>query len=100
MTGHNYGSTLVTMNLGMWSALRPDKQAMMLDGAREAQAIMRPNTESVDTLAKAKEMLEPHGMTVNLPDRAPFKKLAQEKVWPQYQKQYGELWDQITADTV
>ena len=32
-----------------------------------------------------------------MPDHAPFKKLAQEKVWPQYQKQYGELWDQIVA---
>ena len=72
----------------------------MLDGAREAQAIMRKNTESIDTLAKAKEQLEPLGMTVNMPDHAPFRKLAQEKVWPQYQKQYGELWDLITATTV
>jgi len=100
MTGHNYGSTLVGMNLGMWNALTPDQQKLMRDGAREAQAIMRKNTESIDTLAKAKELLEPLGMTVNMPDRAPFRKLAQEKVWPQYQKQYGELWDLITATTV
>jgi hypothetical protein len=39
-------------------------------------------------------------MTVNMPDHAPFRKLAQEKVWPQDQKQYGELWDLITATTV
>jgi TRAP-type transport system periplasmic protein len=100
LTGHNYGSTLVAMNLGMWKALRPDQQALMLDGAREAQAIMRKNTESIDSLAEAKKLLEPHGMTVNMPDHAPFKKLAQEKIWPQYQKQYGELWDLITAGTV
>jgi tripartite ATP-independent transporter DctP family solute receptor len=100
MTGHNYGSTLVGMNLGMWNALTPDQKKLMLDGAREAQAIMRKNTESIDTLAKAKEQLEPLGMTVNMPDHAPFRKLAQEKVWPQYQKQYGELWDLITATTV
>jgi hypothetical protein len=55
MTGHNYGSTLVAMNLGMWNALTPDQKKLMLDGAREAQAIMRKNTESIDTLAKAKE---------------------------------------------
>ena len=79
------------MNLGMWKALRPDQQELMLDGAREAQAIMRKNTESIESLAEAKKLLEPHGMTVNMPDHAPFKKLAQEKIWPQYQKQYGEL---------
>jgi tripartite ATP-independent transporter DctP family solute receptor len=100
MTGHNYGSTLVAMNLGMWNALRPEQQKLMLDGAHEAQAIMRKNTESIDSLAEAKKLLEPLGMTVNLPDHAPFKKLAQEKVWPQYQKQYGELWDLISANTV
>jgi tripartite ATP-independent transporter DctP family solute receptor len=100
MTGHNYGSTLVAMNLGMWNALRADQQKLMLDGAREAQSIMRKNTESIDTLAEAQKLLEPLGMHVNMPDHAPFKKLAQEKVWPQYQKQYGELWDLINADTV
>jgi len=100
MTGHNYGSTLVAMNLGMWNGLTPAQQGLMRDVSREAQAIMRKNTETIDTLAKAKEMLEPLGMTVNMPNHAPFKKLAQEKVWPQYQKQYGELWDLITASTV
>jgi len=100
MTGHNYGSTLVAMNLGMWNGLTPGQQAIMRDASREAQGMMRQNTESIDSLAKAKELLEPLGMTVNMPDHAPFKKLAQEKVWPQYQKQYGELWDLITASTV
>ena len=33
MTGHNYGATLVAMNLGMWNALRPDQQKLMLDTA-------------------------------------------------------------------
>src|SRR6185437_15451950 len=65
MTGHNYGSTLVAMNLGMWKALRPDQQKMMLDGAREAQAMIRDITESIDSLASAKKLLEPLGMTVN-----------------------------------
>ena len=30
----------------------------------------------------------------------PFLKLAREKVWPAYQKQYSELWDLITAAKV
>ncbi len=97
MTGHNYGSTLVAMNLGMWNALRPDQQKLMLDTAREAQGVVRKITEETDSLAKAKELLESRGMVVNLPDRAPFKKLVQEKVWPAYQKQYGELWEMIAT---
>jgi len=97
MTGHNYGSTLVAMNLGMWNALRPDQQKLTLDTAREAQGVVRKITEETDSLAKAKELLESRGMIVNLPDHAPFKKLVQEKVWPAYQKQYGELWEMIAA---
>lgn len=100
MTGHNYGSTLVVMNLAMWNGLTPDQKRLMADASREAQEIMRRQTETIDSLAKAKEILEPLGMTVNMPDHAPFKKLAQEKIWPQYQKQYGDLWNLITATTV
>ena len=100
LTGHNYGSTLVAMNLAMWNGLTPAQQKLMADTAREAQGVVRKITEETDTLAKAKELLESRGMIVNEPDRAPFKKLVQEKIWPQYQKQYGELWDLITASTV
>ena len=97
MTGHNYGSTLVAMNLGMWKALRPDQQKLMLDTAREAQGVVRKITEETDTQAKAKELLESRGMIVNVPDPEPFRKLAVQKIWPQYQKQYADLWEMITA---
>jgi len=97
MTGHNYGSTVVVMNLGMWNGLRPDQQKLLLDTGREAQGVVRKITESLDTLAAAKEQLEPHGMIVNMPDHEPFQKLAQEKVWPAYQKQYSELWELIAS---
>ncbi len=97
LTGHNYGATLVAMNLGMWNALRPEQQKLMLDTAREAQGVVRKITEDTDSLAKAKELLEPLGMTVNQPDHAPFRKIAQDKLWPAYRKQYGELWDLIAA---
>ena len=61
--------------------------------------MMRKITESVDKLAKAKELLEPRHDRQHAGPRA-FRKLAQEKVWPQYQKQYAEMWDQIVATKV
>jgi TRAP-type C4-dicarboxylate transport system substrate-binding protein len=67
---------------------------------REAQGIVRKVTESVDTLASAKEQLESRGMTVNQPDPAPFIDAAKKKLWPQYEKQYSGLWDQIVATKV
>jgi TRAP-type transport system periplasmic protein len=97
MTGHNYGSTLVAFHLGTWNALTPAQQKLLLDVGREAQDKVRGITEAIDSEKSAKEQLETRGMTVNVPDREPFKKLAREKVWPAYQKQYAELWEQIDA---
>jgi hypothetical protein len=39
-------------------------------------------------------------MTVNTADVEAFRKVAQEKVWPQYQKEYAEIWDEIVATKV
>jgi TRAP-type transport system periplasmic protein len=97
LTGHNYGSTLTVMNLGVWNGLTPAQQKLVLDVGREAQGRSREAMESVDSEASAKSQLEPLGMQVNAPNREPFHKLAIEKVWPAYQKQYSELWDQIVA---
>jgi TRAP-type C4-dicarboxylate transport system substrate-binding protein len=88
------------MNLQMWNDLRPEQQKLLLDTGREAQAIVRQVTESVDTLASAKEQLEQRGMIVNQPDMAPFIDLAKQKVWPLYEKQYGGLWEEIVAAKV
>lgn len=100
MTGHNYGATLVAMNLGIFNSLTPAQRKLVLDTGREAQGVVRKITEDVDSEAIAKKELESRGMKVNVPDRAPFMKVAQEKVWPNYQKQYGELWEQIVATKV
>ncbi len=97
LTGHNYGATLIAMNLKMFNDLRPDQQKLMLDAGREAQGVARKVTESVDTLASAKEQLEPRGMIVNEPDHAPFIDVAKQKLWPQYEKQYSGLWEQIVS---
>lgn len=100
LTGHNYGATLIAMNLQMWNDLRPEQQKMLLDTGREAQGVVRKVTEDVDTLASAKEQLEHRGMIVNEPDHAPFIDLAKKKLWPMYEKNYGALWDQIVATKV
>ena len=36
-------------------------------------------------------------MKVNAADVASFRKVAEEKIWPTYKQQYGELWDRVTA---
>jgi len=95
MTYHNYGPTVSVINLAVWNSLTPAQQTLLLDLGREAQQNIRQQTETVDNLAKAKELLEPKGMTVNAADVDAFRKLAQEKIWPDYKKQYPELWDEI-----
>ncbi len=95
MTYHNYGPTVSVINLALWNSLPTEQQTLLLDLGREAQAKIREATESVDNLQKAKELLEPKGMVVNSADVDAFRKIAQDKIWPTYQKQYSELWDEI-----
>ena len=97
MTFHNYGPTLLVMNLDVWKSLTPEQQKLFMDVGREAQKKIRELTESVDNIAKAKEILEAKGMKVNQADVASFRKVAEEKIWPQYRQQYAELWDKIVA---
>jgi TRAP-type transport system periplasmic protein len=97
LTYHNYGPTMAVMNLDVWKSLTPEQQKLFADVSREAQVKVRELTESVDSLAKAKEMLEAKGMKVNAADVASFRKIAEEKIWPQYRQQYGETWDKIAS---
>ena len=97
MTYHNYGPTCCVMNLAVWNGLTPAHQKLMLELGRAAQDRVRNLTESVNNLAAAKRLLEPKGMTVNQADIPAFKQLAQEKVWPKYQQQYSQLWEEIVA---
>ena len=73
------------------------QQKLVMDVGREAQKKVREVTETVDNFAKAKEILEARGMKVNAADVASFRKIAEEKIWPQYRQQYAELWDKIVA---
>jgi tripartite ATP-independent transporter DctP family solute receptor len=95
LTFHNYGPTVLVMNLDIWKSLTPEQQKLILEVGREAQKKIRDLTESVDNLAKAKEILEARGMKVNAADVASFRRVAEEKIWPAYKQQYGELWDRI-----
>jgi len=97
LTFHNYGPTVLVMNLEIWKSLTPEQQKLFMDVGREAQNKVRELTESVDNLAKAKEILEAKGMKVNAADVASFRKLAEEKIWPAYKQQYGELWDRVVS---
>ena len=97
MTFHNYGPTMAVMNLDVWKSLTPEQQKLFTEVSREAQKKVRDATESVDNLAKAKEILEARGMKVNAADVASFRKVAEEKIWPQYKQQYAEWWDKILA---
>jgi tripartite ATP-independent transporter DctP family solute receptor len=95
MTYHNYGPTLLVANLDVWKSLTPDQQKLVMDVGAEAQRKIREATESVDNFAKAKEILEAKGMKVNQADVAAFRRIAEEKIWPQYRQQYAEMWDKI-----
>jgi TRAP-type transport system periplasmic protein len=95
MTFHNYGPTVITMNLEMFNGLSVEHKKLVLDIGREAQNRVRQATESVDNFESAKKLLEPKGMTVVEAKVDQFRKIAQEKIWPAYKNQFGALWDEI-----
>ena len=95
LTYHNYGPTNAVMNLEIWNSLSAPQQKLVIDLAHAAQGKIRELTESVDNFAKAKQELEPLGMTVVEAKVEEFRKVAQQKIWPAYKSQYGALWDEI-----
>ena len=100
LTFHNYGPTAAVMNLDLWNGLTEAQKKLFTEASHTAQQTVRKLTESVDSLAKAKELLEPKGMIVNGADVEAFRKLAQAKVWPAYKTQFPEMWEEIVATKV
>jgi TRAP-type transport system periplasmic protein len=100
LTFHNYGPTAAVINLELWNGLSEPHRKILEDASRTAQATVRDLTESVDNLAKAKELLEPKGMAINAADVGAFRKLAEQKVWPAYKQQFPEMWDAIVSTKV
>jgi tripartite ATP-independent transporter DctP family solute receptor len=92
---HNYGPTVVVMNLDVWNGLSADQQKLLETVGLEAQARIRKETESVDSLEGAKKLLEPKGMTVNAADVEAFRQKAREEIWPKLKDQYADIWDKI-----
>ena len=85
LTYHNYGPTCVVMNLEVWSALSDAQKKLFMDVGREAQSKVRNLIESVDNFESAKKLLEPKGMTVVQGNVEAFRKIAEQKVWPDLQ---------------
>ena len=83
------------MNLDLWHGLTEAQRTLFNEASHTAQQTVRQLTESVDSLAKAKELLEPKGMIVVEADVDAFRRVAKEKIWPAYKQQYAGLWDQI-----
>jgi tripartite ATP-independent transporter DctP family solute receptor len=100
LTFHNYGPTAAVMNLDLWNGLTEAQRKLFTEASHTAQQTVRQLTESVDSLVKAKELLEPKGMIVNGADVEAFRKLAQDKVWPAYKTQFPEMWEEIVATKV
>lgn len=100
LTFHNYGPTAAVINLDIWHGLTDAQRKLFTEASHTAQQTVRQLTESVDSLAKAKELLEPKGMIVNGADVEAFRKLAQDKVWPAYKTQFPEMWEEIVATKV
>jgi tripartite ATP-independent transporter DctP family solute receptor len=100
MTYHNYGPTAAVINLDIWNGLTDPQRKLFQETSHTAQATVRQLTESVDNFDKAKELLEPKGMTVNKADVEAFRKIAQDKVWPAYKQQFPEMWEEIVATKV
>jgi TRAP-type transport system periplasmic protein len=95
MSYHVYSPSYVVFNPQLWQSLTDAQRKLLTEVAHDAQDRMRQTMSSVDSLEGAKKLLEPHGMSVNQVDGEAFRKTAKENIWPQYQKQYADMWDEI-----
>ncbi len=97
LTYHCYSPTMTVINPDIWKGLSAEQQKLLREVARLALQRMRDEVMGVDSLEGAKKLLEPVKMIVNDVDLAPFRALAEKNVWPQYKKQYPEMWDKIVS---
>jgi TRAP-type transport system periplasmic protein len=95
LTFHNYSPSLTVINPDIWKGLSSDQQRLLQEVGMMTQRRMRDDVESVDSLAGAKKLLEPMKMIVNQANLVEFRKVAEKNIWPQYKKQYPDMWDKI-----
>src|SRR5436305_12841873 len=100
MPHHGYGPPAAVSNLDGGNGMTDAQRQLLQETSRTAQAKVRELTESVDNFDKAKELLEPKGMTVNKADVEAFRRIAQDEVWPAYKQQFPEMWEEIVATKV
>ena len=95
MSYHVYSPSYVVFNPKIWHSLTDAQRKLLSEVAHDAQNRMRETMSSVDSLAGAQKLLEPHGMAVNEVDVEAFRKTAKENIWPKYHQQYADMWDEI-----
>lgn len=92
---HVYSPSYIVVNPAIWNGLTDAQRKLLSDVGRETQDRMRKTMGDVDNLEGAKKLLEPLGMSVNQVNLEAFRKAAQENIWPDYKKQYAEMWEEI-----
>jgi tripartite ATP-independent transporter DctP family solute receptor len=96
ITNHYFTATPLLVNLKIWKGFTADQQKMMTQVGQEAANKEREMMEKAD--ADGKGTMERYGMQVTTPDLNPFRKIAQEKVYPKYYDKFGkEAFDKIWA---
>jgi tripartite ATP-independent transporter DctP family solute receptor len=97
MSYHVYSPSYIVFNPQIWSGLTDAQRKLLTEVGRDTQDRMRQTMGSVDSLEGAKKLLEPHGMAVNQVDVEAFQKTAKANIWPKYQKEYADMWDEIST---
>ncbi|HEY8343667.1 MAG TPA: TRAP transporter substrate-binding protein [Bacillota bacterium] len=89
ITNHVYGFQFVLMNKKSFDRLSKEEQGYLLEAARKASEWQI--NWCAENEKKIIDDLEKEGMQVNYADMEAFQKVALEKIWPRYEKEYGEL---------
>ena len=99
LTSHVWTGFWFLGNAQLWSALPDDVQALITRNIEEAVVGQRKLSESTNGSLLAK--LKSQGLTVNAPDRAPFKrKLKQAGFYEEWRTKFGtQAWETLQKTT-
>jgi tripartite ATP-independent transporter DctP family solute receptor len=96
LTSHYFAPTPALVNLKVWNEFTPAQQQIVRQVAKEMSAKQRMLMEK--SHEEGLETMKKYGVNVTSPDTAPFRKVAQEKVYPKYYEKFGkELIESIVA---
>ncbi|MGI6034175.1 MAG: TRAP transporter substrate-binding protein [Limnochordia bacterium] len=93
LTNHVYGFQFVLMNKNSFDRLSSEEQVILRNAAQKASEWQIQWCIENENQIIAE--LEKNGMQVNRADMAAFQKVALEKIWPAYEKDYGPLIQQV-----